>query len=653
MDWIISKGKKELKVQLKKPDMFFDSWKISYKYRMNGEYIQKTQPLHLTALGKKKVTCVCGDNAVQIVAVISNEEDHLTLKYTIDSLSDTDIQFDSFTTITKLSIPKTDEYQFFKNGYQSWSVTRSYSGNEKEFASWLRCMNILQDTERNLPTGEKGSFHSSMFAVAGSSSSSYCLIGQGKPFNQYVYVNSKYENSVHIHIQHDFGGIIVKPASKLRADLVHILTNKNANDLFEKYFQLIRTHMPTRKKNPKGWCSWYYYFTKIDEKCIYGNLNALAEKKKRFDVFQIDDGYQTAVGDWLSVNEKFPGGMKPIAERIRTMGMIPGLWLAPFIAERTSQLYKNHPEWFLHDEHGKPVPAGWNPNWDIFGYFYACDTTHPEFQDYIKNVISAMIHEWGFGYLKLDFVYAASLYGKAYDMSFTSAQRLKIGYNCIREITGDKIFLLGCGAPLSSSIGLVDGMRIGPDVAPYWMATYRYYLTRDPHALCTKYAIRSIINRSQMHKLLWLNDPDCVMVRQKETKLTKEERMSLINAVIITGGMYFISDNLSSLNADDWKLIDGIDECMHHCSAGKSYPVDIMDSQMPEIVYNSSGYIAFFNFSDRTRKTIVQLKGMLKKCVHPANKLIDVWGKRTIYIYSDHLDLGELKPHESILCKII
>ncbi|MGQ9844588.1 MAG: glycoside hydrolase family 36 protein, partial [Spirochaetota bacterium] len=459
-------------------------------------------------------------------------------------------------------------------------------------------------------------------------------------------------NTIQLNVIHDFCNIIVSPSLKIRADLIYLITNKNINEAFDQYFALTRSQKPLQRKIPKGWCSWYYYYTKIDEKSIYHNLDVLKNKANRFDVFQIDDGYQTAVGDWLSINNKFPRGLAPIVRKVRAMGMIPGIWIAPFIASRKSMLYQHHPEWFLHDSDGKPLRAGWNPNWDIFGYFYALDTTHPEFQEYIKEIINTFVHEWGFGYLKLDFVYAASLFGKAYDMSLTSAQRLKLGYTLIRDVAGDKVFILGCGAPLSASIGYVDGMRIGPDVAPFWMAKYRYYITRDPHALCTKFAIRSILNRSQMHRYLWLNDPDCIMLRQTETKLSKEERMTLINAIIITGGMYFISDNLSLLKNDDWRLIDSIDELIKKCNLEKSYAVDIMENEIPEILYNTGGYIAFFNFSNRSKKKIVQLKGSLKQVISPTSKLIDVWGKRKIYVYSDHLDLGELKSHESILCAI-
>ncbi len=654
MEWIVSKGKKELKLQIKKPDVLFDSWEIKYTYCIQNKTIQRIQSLPVTALGKKKITCITSDENLRMTVVLSDEEDHLTIKYTIDNLAEHDVIIDKIiTSISRFVIPGTEDYYFFKNGYQSWSLTRSYSFKEKEMKSFLRCMNILQDNPRNLPAGTVGSFNSTMVAAVGSENSSFCVIGQGRPFNQYVYINSStFDSHIQLDIIHDFCNMIVSPSSKLRADLIYIIASKSINQAFERYFELNKSQNSLRKKILKGWCSWYYYYTKIDEKSIYHNLDILKNKRKRFDVFQLDDGYQTAVGDWLSVNNKFADGLAPIAHKIRTMGMIPGIWLAPFIASRKSILYKKHHDWFLHDNEGNPVIAGWNPNWDMFGYFYALDTTHPGYQEYIKEVINTFVHEWGFGYLKLDFVYAASLCGKAYDMSLSSAQRLKLGYTLIREVAGDRVFILGCGAPLSASIGHVDGMRIGPDVAPYWMAKYRYYLTRDPHALCTKFAIRSILNRCQMHRYLWLNDPDCIMLRQTETKLSKEERMALINAVIITGGMYFISDNLGLLQDDDWKLIDKIDELVKVCSMGKVYPVDIMVNNMPEIIYNTAGYIAFFNFLDRSRKKIVQLKGFLKSVILPTTKLTDVWGNREIYVYSDHIDLGELKPHESIFCKI-
>ena len=44
---------------------------------------------------------------------------------------------------------------------------------------------------------------------------------------------------------------------------------------------------------------------------------------------------------------------------------------------------------------------------------------------------------------------------------------MRAGYDAIRRGAGDDAFLLGCGAPLGPRVGVVDGMRIGADVAPW------------------------------------------------------------------------------------------------------------------------------------------------------------------------------------------
>ena len=66
--------------------------------------------------------------------------------------------------------------------------------------------------------------------------------------------------------------------------------------------------------------------------------------------------------------------MKSIAEKISATGRTPGIWLAPFIVAKNSQLAQEHPDWLLRDAHGNPVPAG--ITWS--GHPLALDVTHPE-----------------------------------------------------------------------------------------------------------------------------------------------------------------------------------------------------------------------------------------------------------------------------------
>ena len=120
---------------------------------------------------------------------------------------------------------------------------------------------------------------------------------------------------------------------------------------------------------------------------------------------------------------------------------------------------------------------------------------------------------FGYGYLKLDFLYAAAAEGIRHDPAITRAQTLRRGLEAIRRGAGEQTFILGCGCPLGAAVGIVDGMRIGPDVAPYWGASAGG--AGEPG---TALAIDAILARSFMHRQLWLNDPDCVMLRAKETQ---------------------------------------------------------------------------------------------------------------------------------------
>ncbi len=86
----------------------------------------------------------------------------------------------------------------------------------------------------------------------------------------------------------------------------------------------------------------------------------------------------------------------------------------------------------------------------------------------------------------------------------------------IREAAGPDTYLLGCGAPLGPSLGIVDGMRIGTDTAPDWEPKYmgiELLFPNDPDIPSAKNALQNTISRSAMHNRWWHNDPDCLLLR--------------------------------------------------------------------------------------------------------------------------------------------
>ena len=301
-----------------------------------------------------------------------------------------------------------------------------------------------------------------------------------------------------------------------------------------------------------GWCSWYQYFDRVTEDDIRSNL-ALAGAWP-FDVFQIDDGFQPAIGDWLSTNDKFPSSLDALAGDIAGAGFRPGLWIAPFLAAPDSEVARAHPDWFATHHTGQPLVGMVNEHWG--GAVHVLDTTKADVLEHLELLARDLV-SMGFTYLKLDFTYAPGLVGTYEDPRPTVRERVRAGFEAIRRGAGDDAFLLGCGAPIASCIGIVDGMRIGPDVAPRWEPRDHFpgYAAVAPS---TANALRATRARQFMHRRLWLNDPDCVMLRTTDTDLTPEQVRTWALAVGDSGGMVLVSDDLALLGADERSLLDDV-----------------------------------------------------------------------------------------------
>ncbi|MEY2460971.1 MAG: alpha-galactosidase [Acidimicrobiaceae bacterium] len=304
-----------------------------------------------------------------------------------------------------------------------------------------------------------------------------------------------------------------------------------------------------------GWCSWYHYFDRVTETDIRANL-ALASGWP-FDVFQIDDGYQSAIGDWLHTNEKFPSTLDRLASAIVAEGRRPGIWIAPFLAAPDSDVARRHPDWFATHVSGRRLIGSVNEHWG--GAVHVLDTTNPDVLDHIEATARALV-DAGFNYLKLDFTYAPGLAGHFADPSRTPDARVRAGFEAVRRGADESAFLLGCGAPLGPTIGLVDGMRIGPDVAPWWELPDDQLFPPGYRATApsTANALRATEARQFMHRRLWLNDPDCVMLRPSHTDLTPEEVRRWALAVGDSGGMVLVSDDLSLLGPNERSLLDDV-----------------------------------------------------------------------------------------------
>jgi alpha-galactosidase len=268
---------------------------------------------------------------------------------------------------------------------------------------------------------------------------------------------------------------------------------------------------------PRIWCSWYSLYTMIDEAILYESFDKLGDLP--FDVLQVDDGWQMDIGDW-EVNAKFPSGMKALAEKIKSTGRRAGLWLAPLIATKSSKLFREHPDWFLRDETGRFVSAGFNWGQPLV----ALDTTRPDVTEWLVALMK-QVRAWGFDYLKLDFLYGGALKGKRFtDMPREAAYRECV--RTLREAMGADAFFLTCGTPILPALGLCDAMRVGPDVADEWDNYRNAELFYNPTTPGTKNAIRTTLHRLWLKPLLHI-DPDVAYFESTKNSLTKEQKRLL------------------------------------------------------------------------------------------------------------------------------
>lgn len=274
---------------------------------------------------------------------------------------------------------------------------------------------------------------------------------------------------------------------------------------------------------PTVWCSWYHYFEAITAGDIEENLAALDREDLPVDIVQIDDGWSHGLGEWLRPAGGFDD-LPRLVDMVKASGREVGLWLAPFVVGSQTSLAEEHPDWLVGD-------AGYNWGQDLLGL----DLTHPGVRDYLGMQV-ARLRDLGVGYLKLDFLYAGAIPGPRHD-DVSAIEAYRSGMRLIRDSAGPDVYLLGCGAPILPSVGLVDAMRVSPD-------TFHRGGEDGSDGLR---GLMPLASRAWQQGRFWVNDADCLVARP-----TYALREDWARAVTTYGGLRSASDRLADL--DDWGL---------------------------------------------------------------------------------------------------
>ncbi|MBR0139258.1 MAG: alpha-galactosidase [Firmicutes bacterium] len=423
------------------------------------------------------------------------------------------------------------------NGFQSWTETREFLPGE--FLNDLGYVPAFLEKRFNFKAYGSQAFLKARpgtltaFDWAQLRGEEPAFFGSFNGANAWLIIEFD-RNSGKIALSSDIDGRALKKGESFT--VFDYIKDENGDEYFASF-------TPRSQRKLFGYTSWYNHYENINEEIVSA---ALKKADERLELFQIDDGYETHVGDWLDVDKKkFPNGLEPVLEKIHEKGMLAGIWLAPFAAARSSRLFSEHPDWVAKDESGAFIGAGGN-----WGGFCPLNLDVDEAKDYVRDCLKHYA-DMGFDFFKLDFIYAASLKPMK---EKTRAETAEFACSLLREALGDKL-ILACGATLSNCAGRFDYCRIGPDVSLSFDDVF--YMRRfHPERVSTKVTLVNTIYRSPMNGRMFLNDPDVFLLRDSNIRLTKDQKKALTVINALFGSLLMTSDDGSDYGEESKALME-------------------------------------------------------------------------------------------------
>ena len=177
-------------------------------------------------------------------------------------------------------------------------------------------------------------------------------------------------------------------------------------------------HPPLKfDKPPTGWCSWYCFGPRVTAQQVSENLDFIAKQVPALRYVQIDDGYQSAMGDWLDTGKAFGGDVKGVLKQIRQRGFEPAIWVAPFVAEARVQGVPAAPGLVHQGRRRASTPASrCRPTPSPSGAGGAGPGTRstaptPRCRSTSSSLFRTMREQWGCTYFKLDANFWGAMHG--------------------------------------------------------------------------------------------------------------------------------------------------------------------------------------------------------------------------------------------------
>jgi alpha-galactosidase len=371
-------------------------------------------------------------------------------------------------------------------------------------------------------------------------------------------------------------GFTLLPGQTVSSDLFMLNIAPSPYEALENYAENMALHLGGRHGGSliNGWCSWFYTYANVTEEEVVRNAEYAGRYLKPYglEYIQIDEGYQRWHGDWEG-NERFPNGMKWLAEKIKSFGLKPGLWIAPYVVSEPVDIFQNNPDWFFKNSDGSPMRVGPWPDieTDWAGSEtpkrYGLDISHPDAARWFHQLFETISKDWGYDMVKIDFVAWSILSAPFfYDKTQSATSLYRKGYEIMRAAVKPDCHLLECG-PGNVTTGLIDSMRIEYDqnyenAENTWKQYFLHPSSSGP----------AMAKRYYFHQKTWLNDADHVCINL--LSLSKSKAVATLLAM--SGGNLISGDRLIDLDGKKMEILKKTFPA--YTQAAK--PVDLFDTNL-------------------------------------------------------------------------
>ena len=472
-----------------------------------------------------------------------------------------------------------------------------------------------------------------------------------------------YFNSKLFTASADYDGTVLNAGQTWETQWCEVFYGDDFNAMLKLHAQratAVSGIAPRNIPSPFVASSWHYFAGHISENMLATQLQAIRERKIPAEVYQFDGGWYEDIGCWKADKNKFPNGMKKAADMIRAAGMIPGIWLAPFIICVESATAQAHPEWLLRNRDGEIVPFRCSRP------CAALDLSRQDVLDYIEKTFREL-REMGYTFFKADFTQALFMdpHPAPHDRSKNILECFRAGLLAIRRGIGEESFFNLCGGHTGAAMGIADSQRTGHD-------TYARWTSDNPAPAWHR--IRQCMFRAWMGA--WRhNDPDAITIRLNNTTLDNsaygpislgdmndDEARTMVLHQFLAGGAVAFGEKCRELSDERLQMIPKVAP-----SAGKTAELlDPWNCRCPEKFLtrissapgNPEGFNIYsqINTSDETAYCIIRLTPRLTPpCKSGKFAVADADSQEVLGIFPAGAEVrgADIPPHGSRVLRIV